>query len=91
MSAITHSQVQELVARLPVTKLPVAYDRLIDLVRGEPDAAPPQRDFMSLSLEERRRLLAQQAQEMVGYYEQTALERQEWQQGDFHENKCCNR
>ena len=40
-------------------------------------------DFMQLSLEERRRILAQQAEQMKSHYEQTRDERTEWQAGDF--------
>ena len=38
---------------------------------------------MPLSPTERHHALAQQAEQMVGYYEQTAAEREEWQAGDF--------
>ncbi len=40
-------------------------------------------DFMNLSLDERRRILAQQADLMKAHYEQSANERTEWQIGDF--------
>ena len=40
-------------------------------------------DFMQLSLEERRQILAQQAEQMKSHYEQTRDERTEWQVGDF--------
>ena len=36
---------------------------------------------------ERNRILAQQAEQMLAHYEQTAKERQEWQAGDFI-NEC---
>ena len=42
-------------------------------------------DFVQLPLGERRRLLAQQAQQLMTHYEQTASERDEWQAGDFVE------
>ncbi len=54
METITYSQVQDLVARLQITKLPLAHSRL--------------------SLSERRRIMEQQAQQMVAHYEQTAVE-----------------
>ena len=40
-------------------------------------------DFMQLSLEDRRQILAQQAEQLKNYYEQTRDERTEWQTGDF--------
>lgn len=40
-------------------------------------------DFMQLSLEERRQILAQQAEQLKSYYERTRDERTEWQTGDF--------
>jgi len=36
-----------------------------------------------LSIDERRRILAQQAEQMKVHYEQTADERTEWQAGNF--------
>jgi len=84
MDKITHSQVQELVMQLPVTKLLFAYNLLLGLVEKKPDTPSSlQVDFMRLSLEDRNRILAQQAEQMMAHYEQTAKERQEWQSGDF--------
>lgn len=40
-------------------------------------------DFMQLSLEERRQILAQQAEQLKSYYKRTRDERTEWQTGDF--------
>ena len=40
-------------------------------------------NFMQLSLEERRQILARQAEQMKSYYERTKDERTEWQAGDF--------
>ena len=40
-------------------------------------------DLTNLSLEERRRLLAEQAKGMADYYRQNIEEREEWQSGDF--------
>lgn len=88
MDKITHSQVQELVMQLPVAKLLLAYNFLLGLVDKEADTPSSfQVDFMRLSLEERNQILAQQAEQMLAHYEQTAKERQEWQAGDFI-NEC---
>ncbi len=83
MEAITHAQVQEVVQRLPATKLTFAYSLLIDLADREMASQSAQTDFLCLPLSERRRLLTLQAQQMKAHYEQTALERQAWQAGDF--------
>lgn len=83
METITYSQVQELVMRLPATRLPLIYDLLVKLIDKQAEMRPPQRDFMLLSLQERRRIMAQQAELMATHYEETATERQEWQGGDF--------
>lgn len=69
--------------RLPATKLPLVYSLLIDLADKETDVQSPQLNFMLLPLNERRRILAQQAEQMIAHYEQTADERQSWQAGDF--------
>jgi len=88
MDKITHSQVQELVMQLPVTKLLLAYNLLLGLIDKETETpSSSQVDFMQLSLEKRNRILAQQAGQMLAHYEQTAKERQEWQAGDFI-NEC---
>ena len=52
-----------------------------DLARDQETLS--QVDFMQLPLEERRRILAQQAEQMKSHYEQTRDERTEWQAGDF--------
>lgn len=83
METITYSQVQELVNQLPEKKLPLAYRLLLELASEESGKLSPQIDFMRLPLDERRRIIAQQAEKMVAHYEQTADERQEWQSGDF--------
>ena len=83
MKTITHSQVHEVVKRLPTKKLPIAYSLLVDLANKEVDMLSPQLDFMLLPLSDRRRIMAQQAKKMVDYYEQTSDERQDWQAGDF--------
>ena len=52
--------------------------------RGDKDQEPlSQVDFMQLSLEDRRQILAQQAEQLKSYYERTKDERKEWQTGDF--------
>jgi len=83
MSAITYSQIQELVKRLPATKLPLAYNLLIDLTKAEDEQPSPQLGFMLLPLSERREIMAQQAKQMIAHYEQSESERQAWQGGDF--------
>jgi len=79
MDTITYSQVQDLVTQLPAKKLPIAYRMLTDLRAGDTDS--PQEVFLLLSLEERRRIMAEQAMKMTTHYEQTASERQVWQTG----------
>jgi len=83
METVTYSQVQELVTRLPVKKLSIAYRLLVDLSMSDTDSPSLQEEFMLLPLAERRRLMAEQAKQMVAHYEQTASERQAWQAGDF--------
>jgi hypothetical protein len=85
MQSITYSQVQDLISRLPATKLSKAYDLLLDLVKDEPNTVSSQVEFMSLPLNERQRLMAEEAQRMIEYYSQTKPEREEWQQGEFNE------
>ena len=45
------------------------------------------REFMRLPIEERRRILAKQAEQMVEHYEEESArrEREEWQGGDILE------
>ena len=81
MQTITHTAVQALVAKLPESKLPLAYRLLHSLTEAEGES--PQAKFMRLSVDERRQLLSQQAEQMKDHYEQTADERTEWQTGDF--------
>lgn len=83
METITYTQVQQLIKKLPETKLPLAYRLLLELADKEVETLSPQAAFMRLSLDERRRILAQQAEQMKAHYEQTASERTEWQTGDF--------
>jgi len=83
MEAITYSQVQELVKKLPATKLFLAYSLLTDLTDTETDLKSSQGNFMLFPLIERRQILAQQAKQMIAHYKKTANERQIWQTGDF--------
>ncbi|NUO81297.1 hypothetical protein HUU05_14560 [candidate division KSB1 bacterium] len=83
METITHSQVQELVMQLPAAKLPLVYTFLNDLAAQQAEVQSPQFSFMLLPLSERRRLMVQQAQQMVAHYEESAEERQAWQAGGF--------
>ena len=83
MDTITHSQVQEIVNRLPAKKLPLAYDLLVDLADEESSEISPQLNFMLLLLDERRRIMAQQTKQTVSHYKETANERELWQAGDF--------
>ncbi len=85
MQSITYSQIQQLVTELPQAKLPLAYRLLSDLAVKEAgvDEASPQLAFVHLPVEERRRMMARQAEAMVQHYEETANERLEWQSGDF--------
>lgn len=85
METITYAHIQELVKRLPATKLPIAYHLLSNLAAEETDIPSPQLDFMLLSISERRRIMVQQAERMVAYYKQTAEDRQEWQAGEFND------
>ena len=82
---VTYSQVRELVTRLPIKKLSIAYQVLVDLSASDADASSFQQDFMLLPLTERQRLMAEQAKQLMAHYEQTASERQAWQAGDFVE------
>ncbi len=87
MNGVTYTQVQELVTRLPAKNLPVAYDFLARLANEETAVPSSQVEFLSLPLAERRRLLAQQADGLLvqDYYEETAVEREQWQGGDLVE------
>jgi hypothetical protein len=86
MQAVTYNQVQELVMHLPITKLPIAYKLLRDLVAEKPQAVLPQIEFMLLPLKERQHLLSQQAAELVEHYEHSTEAREIWQGGDFRDD-----
>lgn len=81
MKTVTHAEVQQLVTKIPETELPLAYCLLAELAVAEPQS--PQAALMRLSVDERRQVLAQQAEQMKTHYEETADERTEWQSGDF--------
>ena len=80
MKTVTYAEVQQLVTKLPESKLTSAYRLLYALTT---ETQSPQVDFMRLSVDERRQLLSQQAEQMKTHYEQTTDERAEWQAGDF--------
>ncbi len=83
METIMYTHVQQLIKKLPETKLPLAYRLLLALTDKDAETLSPQVEFMRLSLTERRRMLSQQADQMKAHYEQWADERTEWQTGDF--------
>ena len=86
METITYSQVQDLIKQLPAQKLPLVYHLLIDLTTEDKSGVSAQLDFMRLPLSERRRIMTQQAAQMVTHYEQAAAERQAWQGGNFKDD-----
>lgn len=83
METITYNQVQKLVRRLPASMLPIAYQVLMDLKNNSKKTISPQLDFLRLPLAERRRIMAQQADQMLAHYKESERERQSWQAGDF--------
>ncbi len=83
METVIYAHVQQLIKKLPETKLSLAYRLLLELVDNEVETQLLQADFMRLSLDERHRMLEQQADQMKAHYEQSADERTEWQTGDF--------
>lgn len=83
METITHTQVQALVKHIPETKLPLAYRFLKNLSNNNLTRMPSQKDFMRCATNERRKILASQAEKLKIHYEKNAEERQEWQSGDF--------
>jgi hypothetical protein len=87
MGTVSVAEVQALVSQLPEERLPQAYRLLRDLADQQQGntSASLQTEFMRLPASERRKLLTQQAAEMVGHYEQTAGERQDWQSGDVQD------
>lgn len=80
MPTITYTKIQELVSKLPESKLPLAYRLLSKLTDG---GESPQEKFLRLSVKERRQLLSQQAEQLKTHYEDTTTERTDWQAGEF--------
>lgn len=92
MGNVTHAQVQELVNSLPETKLSLALQLLQDLaekdaefVSQEDSSRSSRNSFRDSSIDERRRLLAQQAERMKVHYEKSADERADWQAVGFND------
>ena len=56
---------------------------VLDSVLHQPSEALTPLEVFRLPIEERRKLLARQAENLVSYYESTAKEREEWQGGDI--------
>jgi hypothetical protein len=84
MGSVSVAEVQELVRQLSAEKLPHAYRLLRDLAEQQGNASA-QVEFMRLPVADRRRLLTQQAAEMVSYYQETTADRQDWQTGDLRD------
>lgn len=85
MEGITYSQVQNVVRTVPLNKLPEAYEFLLKLSRKTTQTKSYQDEFIALPLTEQHRLMEEQAAQMVSYYEETADERELWQEGDIVE------
>lgn len=71
METITYSHVQKLVSQLPAAKLPLVYNLLVDIAKHDIEALSSQQRFMLLPLEERRSILAEQAERMTAHYQQS--------------------
>lgn len=85
METVSYNQVQALLRQLPETKLQTAYRLLADLINSDSESLPFQQQYMTLSLDERHRIMARQAEQMKTYYQKYANERRLWQEGDFIE------
>ncbi|NOX62752.1 MAG: hypothetical protein GXP42_12520 [Chloroflexi bacterium] len=83
METVTPRQIQTMIKRLPKSKLRLVYDFVSELTQEDEEMHSSQVEFLRLPLEERRRLMAEQAEHMIMHYEQTANQRQDWQAGDF--------
>jgi hypothetical protein len=83
MSSIIYRQVQEIINQLSEARLAEAYTLLVDLQDRDANPVSPQQQAMHLSLDERRRLMAQQAEVIASHYLEPSAERDEWQAGDF--------
>jgi len=85
MQTVTYTQIQELVASLPQTQLPRAYELLRNLFPETPQSSSPQRDFLRLPLDERQHVLSDQAAELVEHYTHSHEDREMWQGGDIED------
>ena len=74
MVTITHSQVQELVKRLPAERLPAAYQVLLELAEAG-ETLQSQLELKHLPLAEPRRILGRQAEALKADYGQASDER----------------
>ncbi len=83
MQTITYTHLQQLVQKLPEAQLPNAYRLLLGLLSQEKKPAALPADVIKLPLEERRQLLARQAEQLKTVYEQDAEARTAWQTGQF--------
>ena len=69
METISYTQVQALLKQVPQAKLQTAYRLLADLITGDTETLSFQEEYMSFSLNERCRIMAQQAEQMVAHYQ----------------------
>lgn len=83
MESITYSRIEELVRKLPKTELSRAYHFLQELTDDKNADTQSRSEFLRLPIQERRRILAQQAGQMKAHYKKKRSERTEWQAGDF--------
>ncbi len=83
METITYSQIQEMVLHLPATKLTTAYRLLVELIGKEYSPSHVQDDFLKLSLEDRRKIMEEQANQLCAHYLDSQSDREAWQAGDF--------
>ena len=83
MESVTYPQLQDLISRLPETKLMLAYSILQYLIENNEYDSSPQLRYLSLPLDEKRTLLKRQAEAMVTHYNSTEFERLDWQSGEF--------
>jgi hypothetical protein len=83
MEPVTYSQLQQVIQQLPEAKLGEAYRALVDLLKQPSGKVSPHSKLRRLPLEERRRVMAEQATQLLSHYERTGVERDDWQAGDF--------
>ncbi len=86
METVSYNQVQALLRQIPETKLQTAYRLLADLINSDSESLPFQQQYMTLPLDERHRIMTQQAEQMKMYYQKHENERRLWQEGDFIED-----